>query len=504
MSETVDPFTYAANLLYPEGGARVNKYVPHVPHPPQREFLKLDCLEALYGGAAGGGKSDALLMAALQYVDVPNYSAILFRRVSPDLHGADGLVPRSKEWLFPVIGHSAWNGERMVWTFPSGATLRFGHAQYEDDVLKFQGHAYQFIGFDELTHFTERQYRYLFSRLRKLSTGTGAVVPLRMRGASNPGGPGHDWVKKRFVTKERDLLDPADTEEVVNARTFVPARLADNPSIDQESYRASLAALEPEERAQLLDGDWDARMPGDWYFHDLSAVQALGAQYEELLTANQSLGDNVVSLRFRHGAGKMPPPVGGRLQLGIDWGQSTHAVLGWPLEDGGFFVAREYVSYGEEPGEKTHKMLRLNEWGLPWDRAFFDAAGVQSQKTFNATAEAKLGNARPAAKAVPFGAQAPRTARTALKSYKGVGCAYVRRLARNAADGRATQVLAISPKCPVLLSQMRYLQNDPEDPVGAWLKDENQHGPDALVALVTTTALRHRLMIENQAVGARG
>jgi hypothetical protein len=334
--------------------------------------------------------------------------------------------------------------------------------------------------------------------LRKLSTGAASTIPLRVRSASNPGGPGNEWVRRRLVKKIADPLDPEDTPERVEARVFISAKLDDNPSLDQAAYRASLMALDPEERAQLLDGNWDARMPGDWYFKSLAEVERLGEHFEELLSTNRIVSSNVVRLRFDHQS-TMPPPVGGRLNLGIDWGQSTHALLGWPLEGGGVFVAREYVSYGEEPGMKTLHMLKMNEWGLPWDRAFFDAAGVQSMKTFNATAERKLGAGRPTAKAIPFGAQAPRTARTALKSYKGVSCAYLRRLTRNADEGRGTQILAISPKCPVLLSQMKALKNDPEDPVGAWEKDDNQHGPDALVALMATAAIRHRVMIEEEA-----
>ncbi len=482
---TRTPWEIAADLLDPPGGARFSRYVPEIPHPPQRRFLALDCLEALYGGAAGGGKSSALLAAALQYVDVPGYSAIIFRRISPDLHGADGLIERSMEWLIPVIGRRAWNGTHLVWTFPSGATLRLGHMQFADDKLKYQGHAFQFCGFDELTHFEEEQYRYLFSRVRKPTTGPLSQVPLRIRSASNPGGPGHEWVRRRLVERMPDPDDPEDTPERAAERVFIPARLVDNPSIDYDSYVRSLAALEPEERAQLLDGDWDARIPGDWYLEDLNGITGYGKVLEEQLQA-----------------GTLPPPVGGVLDLGIDWGQSTACLLLYPLEGGGVFVAREYHSYGEEPGEKTLRMLALGE-DVPgnwrWGRAYFDAAGVQSMKTFIATAERALGHARPSAKSIPFGAQAPRTARTALKSFKGVGCTYLRRLSRRAAAGQRTQVLAVSPRCPVLLRQLKMLQNDPEDPVGSWLKDDDQHGPDALVAGVAATANKWRVAIDEEA-----
>lgn len=483
------PWLVAADLFDPPTDGRLNRYVPHMPHPPQREFLRARALEALFGGAAGPGKTDALLMAALEYVDVPGYSAIIFRRISPDLHGADGLVERSQAWLAPVLGMRAWNGTHLTWTFPSGATLRLGHMQFEVDKLKFQGHAYQFLGWDELTHFTESQYRYLLSRLRKPSEGPLSQVPLRVRSASNPGGPGHEWVKRRLVDRLPDPDDPEDTPEVAAARVFIPARLADNPSIDQAAYRASLAGLEPEEREQLLDGNWDAREPGDWFFDDLSGPINYGKALEEQLQA-----------------GELPPPAGGVLDLGIDWGQSTHCLLGWPLEGGGYFVAREFVSYSDEPGAKTLRMLAMAD-DMPgnwkWGRAFFDAAGVQSMQTFISTAEKVLGYARPSAKSIPFGAQAPRTARTAKKSFKGVGCTYLRRLTRRASAGQRTQVLAVSPHCPVLLRQLKALRNDPEDPVGSWEKDEDQHGPDALVALVCTTANNHRVAIEEEAKNGR-
>jgi hypothetical protein len=220
---------------------RLTRYVPHVPHPPQIAFLTLDSLEAFYGGAAGGGKSDALLMAALQYVDQPGYSAILFRKTYADLALPGAIMARAREWLAPHK-NVAWNDQRKTFTFPSGATIAFGYLQHDDDKLRYQGAEFQMIGFDELTQFTEASYLYLFSRLRRLE---GSTVPLRMRSASNPGGVGHSWVKKRFVTERKP---PA---------VFIPARLDDNPSLDQAEYVESLHNLPEVTRRQLLDGDWD-------------------------------------------------------------------------------------------------------------------------------------------------------------------------------------------------------------------------------------------------------
>jgi len=243
------------------------KYCPHAPHPRQAAFLTLGIREALYGGAAGGGKSDALLMAALQYVHIPGYSALVLRKSYADLALPDAIMDRAKTWLLPVP-RVHWNDQRKVFTFPGGATLTFGYLKYERDRYRYQGSAYQFIGFDEATQFREDEYLYLLSRLRRPSVGAGhplSGIPLRMRAASNPGGIGHEWVRNRFVPQ----VDPhtsvvvTPVDEYGERRIFVPAKLDDNPSLDQVEYRKNLAALDPVLRAQLLEGNWGARPPGE-------------------------------------------------------------------------------------------------------------------------------------------------------------------------------------------------------------------------------------------------
>jgi hypothetical protein len=234
-------------------------YTPHWPHPPQEAFLWLDCLDAFYGGSAGPGKSWSLLAAALQYVDVPGYSALLLRKTFKDLNLPGALIPRSKEWLMPVLGDRAWNGSENRWTFPSGATLSFGYLQHADDHLRYQGSELAFIGIDEAGQIREHQLRYMFSRLRRPHEGQIGQVPLRYRLASNPGDISHEYLKNRYIEKVLDPEDPEDTAERSRARVFIKARLQDNPSLDYDEYVASLANLDPETRKQLLDGDWAVR-----------------------------------------------------------------------------------------------------------------------------------------------------------------------------------------------------------------------------------------------------
>ncbi|MGH2597265.1 MAG: phage terminase large subunit [Actinomycetota bacterium] len=225
---------------------RLTRYIPHRPTPQQAAFLLVRATEAFYGGAAGGGKTDALLMAALQYVDVPGYAALLVRESYPMFTQPGGLIARSHGWLDHT--GATWNESERQWTFPSGATLTFRSLPDAGAERNFQGSEYDFIGVDEVTDFLEDRYRFLFSRLR---SHRDSQIPLRMRVASNPYGPGREWVYRRFILEGRAA-----------GRVFIPARLEDNPFIEQDSYDRNLRELGPLVYQQLRHGDWTVRPEG--------------------------------------------------------------------------------------------------------------------------------------------------------------------------------------------------------------------------------------------------
>lgn len=470
-------------------------YSPHTPEPPQHAFMLLDelgVLEALYGGAAGGGKSDALLMAALRYVDVPNYAALLLRRSYPDLALPGAIMDRAKTWLVGKPGVK-WSERDYRFTFSTGATLTFGYLQYSNDRYRYASAEFQFIGFDELTGFEEADYRFLFSRLRRPELPDDAPddvvhqhellahVPLRMRVASNPGGRGHRWVRGRFIEKLVDDDDPEDTEERARARIFIPAKLDDNPHVDRESYRKSLAQLDRVDRARLEDGDWYAD-DGTLYFSG-NALEAAVAYADEL----EHMAER----------GVVPPPDGGLLALGIDWGDHTAYLYGWPLEAGGLWVVAGDELEGLEPGKATERILEgigvIPAWpGLgvvpePLELLSdvrYDAAGLQSQRTFNAVARKR----RPdlPVTSVAFGEVMGRGG----KGYKRETASYAKHLLERVEEGHRTRVLAISRRCRRLLERMRDIPKNPNDPE-LWVKDDD-HSPDALVALLAPVAKANR------------
>ncbi len=228
---------------------RQNPYLKTTPTSKQTVFhLMNDVLEVLFGGAAGGGKSEALLRGSAEYVDIPRYSALLLRRSYKELSKSGALMDRAQGWWGATDAH--WSAENHTWTFPSGASVEFGYLEREADLLQYQSAEYQFIGFDELTQFPEHHYMYMFSRLRRLKT---VDVPIRMRGATNPGGPGHMWVKKRFNLPH----GPKDPD-----RSFVFSKLEDNPHLDIETYEKSFDQLAAVTYAQLRQGDWDVHVRG--------------------------------------------------------------------------------------------------------------------------------------------------------------------------------------------------------------------------------------------------
>jgi hypothetical protein len=248
-------------------GTVAPRWIPHQAFLRQRIALEAVADELLYGGQASGGKSDYLLMAALEYVDVPGYAALILRRSFTDLSLPGAIMERAQGWLKGTPAR--WSGETKTWTFPSGATLTFGYLESEGDKYRYQSAEFQYCGFDELTQFSDTQYTYLFSRLRRptmpcvrcgegmemrASDGVWAheeegggegereerekheaeadtiimreypqskernlsifQVPLRMRSGTNPGGYGAEWVRNRFIP------DDFTPEKAIEARVW--------------------------------------------------------------------------------------------------------------------------------------------------------------------------------------------------------------------------------------------------------------------------------------------
>lgn len=232
------------------------------PNPgPQTRFLSSSANECLFGGAAGGGKSAASIALPLRWIHHPRFRCLFLRRESKYLGDA---IDKSSA-IYPKLGAKFVQHPKSIWTFPSGATVWMSHCEHDKDVRNYDSFEFHLVIFEELTHFTERQYRGIRARIR----GTDPALPRATRATTNPGGEGHDWVFRRFgawlgapavaTPGEKlhfleDLIVPAGTPDALT-RQFIPAKLADNPHVTAE-YRAQLLDLDPVRRAQLLDGNW--------------------------------------------------------------------------------------------------------------------------------------------------------------------------------------------------------------------------------------------------------
>ena len=239
------------------------------PNPgPQTEFLAAPEREVLYGGAAGGGKSFGLLADPLRYFAVPDFNGLILRRTNDELRE---LVWKSQELYPKAYPGAKWQEKKSQWVFPSGARLWMTYLERDEDVLRYQGQAFSYIAFDELTqHPTPFAWTYMRSRLRT----TNPDLPVFMRATTNPGGPGHAWVKAMFIDPApagrpfvatdlesgEPLLYPENHEragEPLFYRRFIPATLRDNPYLfDEGTYETNLLSLPEMQRRQLLEGDW--------------------------------------------------------------------------------------------------------------------------------------------------------------------------------------------------------------------------------------------------------
>lgn len=309
------------------------------PQPRQIAFMQRPEYECLYGGAAGGGKSDALIAEALRQVHIPHYKAIIFRKTYKQL---TELIDKSLNYYSRAFPNARYNKSEHCWYFPSGAKIYFGNMQSSDYKTNYQGKAYDFVGFDELTHFTYDEYSYMFSRNRANGPGTRVYI----RATTNPGGIGHGWVKERFITAAPPMtpikydvtITKPDGEKITipRKRIFVPATVYDNQELlkNNVEYIASLAMLPEAQRKALLEGDWDS-------FE--------GQVFTEWRNDPEHYDDR----RWTHVINPFRIPSSWTIYRGFDWGYSKPFSVGWYAvdHDGKIYRIREYYGCNGNPNQ---------------------------------------------------------------------------------------------------------------------------------------------------------
>ena len=294
---------------------------------PQTDFLAAPETDVLYGGAAGGGKSYAMLIDPLRYAHRAAHRALILRRSMPELRE---LIDKSRELYPRAFPGCKYREVEKLWNFPSGAKVEFGFLERDADVYRYQGQAYSWIGFDEITHLpTEFGWNYLASRLR---TTDPEITPY-MRCTANPGGVGANWVKKRYI-------DPNPPHESFTgddglSRKFIPARLDDNPYLATDGrYEQMLKALPDVQRRQLLEGNWDI---------------AEGAAFTEF---NNEM----------HVITPFAIPIGWERVKGIDYGYASESACIWGCvdpSDGTLIIYRELYRKGLTGEDLGHLIAQM-------------------------------------------------------------------------------------------------------------------------------------------------
>lgn len=309
------------------------------PQPRQKEFMKRKEHEALYGGAAGGGKSDCAIAEALRQVHIPHYRGLILRKTYPQL---SEMVDRSREIYSPAFPDAKYNDQKHCWSFPSGAKIYFGAMQHTKDRTNYQGKRYDFIDFDELTHFTWDEYSYLFSRNRPNGPGTRCYI----RAQANPGGIGHGWVKERFITPAPPMTPIHEDVKIVfpdgkseirrQSRIFVPSSIFDNKILmeNDPEYITRLASLPENEKRALLYGDWDS-FSG------------------QVFTEWRNNPDGYTSRRNTHVITPFKIPASWKIYRGFDFGYSRPFSVGWYAvdHDGRLYRIRELYGCTGTPNE---------------------------------------------------------------------------------------------------------------------------------------------------------
>ena len=291
-----------------------SKVIFHPNDGPQTDFLAASEKDVLYGGAAGGGKSYAMLVDPLRYAHKKAHRALILRRSMPELRE---MIDKSRELYPQAFPGAKFKEVEKLWNFPSGAQVHFGFLERDADVYRYQGQAYSWIGFDEITHLpTEFSWNYLASRLRT----TDPEIQTYLRCTANPGGVGSHWVKKRYIEPQEHNKSFEGKDGLT--RKFIPAKLSDNPYLDADGvYEQMLKSLPPTQRQQLLEGNWDV------------AEGAAFTEFEPL----------------KHVITPFALPVHWERVKGIDYGYASESCCLWgimDMNDGTLIIYRELYRKG--------------------------------------------------------------------------------------------------------------------------------------------------------------
>ena len=325
------------------------------PNPgPQTTFLAAPEEEVLFGGAAGGGKSYAILGEALRYAHKAACRVLILRRTLDEL---DELIRDSKSFYTLAFPDAIWKKSEKLWEFPSGAFVKMSYLDKDEDVTKYQGKSFTLVIFDELTHWpTPYPWNYLRSRVRT----TDPEIKCYMRATCNPGGVGHWWVKEMFIDPAsygkafwgRDIetgkvlrypSKHVKAGQPLTRRRFIPSRLQDNPYLWEDGeYEAQLLGLPEIERKRLLEGDWDV---------------AEGRAFPEFTR----------ELHVIESRKYFPPdgtiPMGWYRVRGADYGYTNPSCCLWGAidRDGTLIIYRELYGSGMTPANFGNKIAEMED-----------------------------------------------------------------------------------------------------------------------------------------------
>jgi hypothetical protein len=392
---------------------------------PQEDFLAAGETDVLYGGAAGGGKSYAMLVDPLRYAHRKAHRALILRRTMPELRE---IIDKSRELYPKAFPGAKYREVEKLWNFPSGAKVEFGFLEKDADVYRYQGQAYSWIGFDEIQHLpTEFAWNYMASRLRT----TDPYIVECLRATANPGGAGAAWVYKRYI-------DPSPSNETFRGadgltRKFIPARLKDNPYLAKDGrYEQMLKSLPPTLRQQLLEGNWDV---------------SEGAAFTEFDPVVHTITPFAIPLHWER-------------TKGIDYGYASESACVWGAvdpEDGTLIIYRELYRKGLL-GTDLGEMLTNMELQDP-----ISVAGVLDTACWNRT-----------------GMTGPTVGETLLKAghklrradkNRKQGKIQVHEYLKLSQSGRPR--LQIFNTCPNLIRELQSIPLDKRDP-----EDVDTHAPD--------------------------